>query len=105
MKIRYNAATGTVIYKSKKSPLRSKGSRKNFQVFSATDFIAAITQHIPEKSFQLMRDYSWYSNQDRGEREKRKSAVTATLPVVTARVGIIDVSEYRPKKIVGMRNY
>jgi hypothetical protein len=80
MKIRYNAATGTVIYKSKKSPLRSKGSRKNFQVFSATDFIAAITQHIQEKSFQLVRYYGWYSNRGRGEREKRKSAVTAPSP-------------------------
>jgi hypothetical protein len=38
-----------------------------------------ITQHIPEKSFQLVRDYGWYSNRGRGERKKRKSAVTAPL--------------------------
>jgi hypothetical protein len=60
-KITYNAATGTVIYKSKKTQRRSKGGRKNFQVFEATDFIAAITQHISEKSFQLVRYYGWYS--------------------------------------------
>jgi len=56
-KITYNAATGTVIYKSKTSPRKSKGGRKNFQVFTALEFIAAITQHIPEKSFQLVRYY------------------------------------------------
>jgi hypothetical protein len=69
-KVTYNAATGTVIYKSKTSPSKSKGGRKNFQVFTALEFIAAITQHIPEKSFQLVRYYGWYSNRSRGEREK-----------------------------------
>jgi hypothetical protein len=33
-KITYNAASGTVIYKSKTSPRKSKGGRKNFQVFT-----------------------------------------------------------------------
>jgi ribosomal protein S27E len=97
-KINYNSATGTVIYKSKITQRRSRGGRKNFQVFKATDFIAAITQHIPEKSFQLVRYYGWYSNRGRGEREKRQEAV-ASLPVVPARVEIIDVSDYQPKKI------
>jgi Zn finger protein HypA/HybF involved in hydrogenase expression len=98
-KIRYNAATGTVIYKSQKTQRKSKGGRKNFQVFKATHFIAAITQHIPEKSFQLVRYYGWYSNRGRGEREKRNQAATVSLPDAPAKVEIIDVSEYRPKKI------
>ena len=29
-------------------------------------FIAAITQHIPDKSFELVRYYRWYSNKMRG---------------------------------------
>ncbi|MDF1614057.1 transposase [Desulfurivibrio dismutans] len=62
----HNPASGMVIYKSKPTPSRSKGGRRNFQVFSATEFIAAITQHIPEKSFQLVRYYGWYSNRGRG---------------------------------------
>ena len=37
------------------SQRRSKGGRKNFQVFTATEFIGAITQYIPEKSFQLVQ--------------------------------------------------
>ena len=35
---------------------KAKGGKKNFQVFGAEEFIAAITQHIPEKSFQLEVD-------------------------------------------------
>jgi hypothetical protein len=97
-KITYNSATGTVIYKSKKTQRRSKGGQKNFQVFTATEFITAITQHIPEKSFQLVRYYGWYSNRGRGEREKRKQA-TVNLPEVPTKVEIIDVSDYRPKNI------
>jgi len=32
-------------------------NKKNFEIFSALDYIAAITQHIPEQSFQLVRYY------------------------------------------------
>jgi len=31
--------------------------KKNFQLYQAEEFIAAITQHIPEKSFQMVRYY------------------------------------------------
>ena len=41
---------------------------RNFEVFIPWDFIAAITQHIPDKSFQLVRYYGWYSNKMRGRR-------------------------------------
>ena len=51
----YNDATGMVVYRSKDIPSTRKGGRKNFQVFTAAEFIAAITQHIPDKSFQLVR--------------------------------------------------
>ncbi len=53
--ISYNDATGMVVYRSKDIPSTRKGGRKNFQVFTAAEFIAAITQHIPDKSFQLVR--------------------------------------------------
>jgi hypothetical protein len=43
---------------------------RNFEVFTPWDFIAAITQHIPDKSFQLVRYYEWYSNKMRGRRAK-----------------------------------
>jgi len=32
-------------------------TKRNFEVFSAEDFIGAITQHIPDKFFQNIRYY------------------------------------------------
>jgi hypothetical protein len=66
-KIRYIEKSGTVIYRSGMSHGKSK---KNFQIFNAEEFIATITQHIPDKSFQLVRYYGWYSNRTRGDRRK-----------------------------------
>ena len=70
VKMTYNEQMGTVIYRSKMTYGRN---RRNFEFFSAVDFIAAITQHIPEKNFQLVRYYGWYSNRMRGDRRKRDS--------------------------------
>ncbi|NQU40727.1 MAG: substrate-binding domain-containing protein, partial [Lentisphaerae bacterium] len=35
--------------------------------------IAAVTQHIPDKSFQLVRYIGWYSNKMRGQRRKHSA--------------------------------
>jgi len=48
-KMTYNVTCGTVIYRSKMTHGKNK---KNFNANRAEEFIAAITQHIPEKSFQ-----------------------------------------------------
>jgi len=42
-KMTYNQENGTVIYRSR---MHAK-TKRNFEMFSAEDFIAAITQHIP----------------------------------------------------------
>jgi hypothetical protein len=65
-KITYNEQTGSVIYRSKKN----YNTKRNFEVFSAEDFIGAITQHIPDKFFQNIRYYGWYSNKSRGQRKR-----------------------------------
>ncbi len=49
---------GTIIYRSGQNPK----IQRNFEVFTPCDFIAAITQHIPDKCFLLVRYYGWYSN-------------------------------------------
>jgi hypothetical protein len=46
----YNAENGTVIYRSR---MHAK-TKRNFEIFSAEEFIAAITQHIPDKGFQML---------------------------------------------------
>jgi hypothetical protein len=43
--------TFTVIYCSRLNPKISR----NFEVFTSTDFLAAITQHIPDKGAQMVR--------------------------------------------------
>lgn len=66
-KLSYIESTETVIYSSKMSHGTNK---KNFQYFSALEFIPAITQHIPERMSQMVRYIGWYSNRMRGDRNK-----------------------------------
>ena len=40
-----------------------------------------ITQHIPEKSFQMVRYYGWYSNKSRGIRKKQGAERSSDEPV------------------------
>ena len=54
-----------IIYRSKLQKEKDKG-KNNFKVFNTQEFIAALTQHIPNKSFQTVRYYGWYSNKSRG---------------------------------------
>ena len=65
-KMTLESPTDMVIYRSR---LNAKINR-NFEVFTATDFLAAITQHIPDKGVQMVRYYGWYSNKMRGVRHR-----------------------------------
>jgi len=65
-KLRYHATTGTIIYRSKMHPLL----KRNFEVFSACEWLAALTAHIPNAGEHLVRYYGWYSNVGRGKRRK-----------------------------------
>jgi hypothetical protein len=38
------------------------GPKRNFQVFDPLDFLAEVTQHIPDPGEHLIRYYGWYSN-------------------------------------------
>jgi hypothetical protein len=66
-KMEITAPSGTVLYRSK----MSAKTHRNFELFEPTDFIAAITQHIPDKGVQMVRYYGWYSNKSRGMRAKK----------------------------------
>ncbi|WP_156915936.1 IS91 family transposase, partial [Desulfatirhabdium butyrativorans] len=93
-KIQYVEETETVLYRSKMSHGKNK---KNFQVFDPLEFIAAITQHIPEKSFQLVRYYGWYSNRMRGDRKKQEQAAQGHKP--TADDDVIDIRSCKSRRI------
>ena len=71
-------------------------------MFEPLDFLAELTQHIPEKGDHQIRYYGWYSNKSRGVREKALKAALAPKPTQTltrqsrlhigtqADVGIVD---------------
>ena len=58
------------------------GASRNFQVFRALDFLAELTQHIPEKDEQLVRYYGRYSHRRRGLRAYDSSEERPELQLV-----------------------
>jgi hypothetical protein len=44
--------------------------QRNFELFSACDWLAALTAHIPNAGEHLVRYYGWCSNVSRGKRRK-----------------------------------
>jgi hypothetical protein len=83
----------SIIYRSR----MNKKVRGNFRVFTPCEFIAAITQHIPDKSFQLVRYYGWYSNKMRGQRARAEHAVDC--PETEEDGSTIDIADHRPRRI------
>ena len=64
-----------------------------------------ITQHIPDKRFQMVRYYGWYSNKMRSQRRKRaeeeaarKSAATAEQGRRAKVIAAIEIIEHRESK-------
>ena len=51
-----------------------EGIPRNFEVFDPLDFLAEVTQHIPNKGEHQIRYYGWYSNKKRGMQEKKVTA-------------------------------
>jgi hypothetical protein len=85
---------GTVLYLAEKNtPQRfphpatadlfggSPGVARNFQVFDPLDFIAEITQHIPEARRHLVRYFGFYSSKTRGLRAKADGAQNNTVEI------------------------
>jgi hypothetical protein len=57
------------------------GMRRNYQVFEPLDFLASVTQHIPNSREHQIRYYGWYSNKRRGMRARRQQeAVDEGVP-------------------------
>ena len=56
-----------------------KGIPRNFEVFDPLDFLAEVTQHIPDKGDHQINYFGWYSNKTRGmQRKKMPKAQQAT---------------------------
>jgi hypothetical protein len=65
-KMTYDAATGTVIYRSK----MHAGLKRNVQVMSGAAWLELLCRHIPDRYEHLVRYAGWYSNRARGAREE-----------------------------------
>ena len=89
---------GTVIYLAEKrscrrfprpaSPDLFNGVARNVQVFDPLDFIAALTQHIPDPRKYLVRYFGFYSNKEPRQARQdrpRRAARTAGHPVPIGR--------------------
>gem|GEM_PF-1190330 len=69
--------------------------QRNFEMFSPRDFIARITQHIPDKSFQLVRYYGWYFNKMRGQHLNQADPEAVAAPEDE----VIAVSAFKLRRI------
>jgi hypothetical protein len=78
-KMTYDAATGTVIYRSK----MHAGLKRNFQVMPGAEWLELLCKHIPDRYEHLVRYAGWYSNRARGERAK-KSCPSAAVALTSS---------------------
>jgi len=86
-KMSYDAATGSVIYRSK----MHLGLKRNFQVMPGAQWLEMLCRHIPDRydrrkslwDEHLVRYVDWYSNRARAERAKAQKTQAAPDPVPT----------------------
>jgi len=78
-KLRYQASTGAITYQSRMHPVL----KRNFEIFSACDWLAALTAHIPNAGEHLVRYYGWYSNVNRGKRRKAQGGELTSIEEFT----------------------
>ena len=79
--------------------------KRNFEVFSVCDWQAALTPHIPNAGEHLLRYYSWYSNVNRGKRQKAQGEspttveasidISALSPVVSSAGAVVPYTKVR----------
>ena len=67
------------------SPALRTGAKRNFEVYDPLDFLAQITQHIPDPNRHLVLYYGHYSNRSRGKR--RLAAEAAEMLAAAAMAG------------------
>lgn len=97
----YHAQSETMIHGSKMHPVL----KRNFEVFSVCDWLAALTAHIPNAGEHLVRHYGWYSDVNRGKRQKAEGEspttveasidISAPSPVVSSAGAVVPYARVR----------
>ena len=96
---------GNVLYRSEhfgpkdfphwKSIPTLPGINRNFEVFKPLDFLAQMTQHIPDKYQNLTAYFGAYSCRTRGEKKKKAMADSEAQPVAMDNTDSEHDAEYR----------
>ena len=97
-KMSYDAATGTVIYRSK----MHLGLKRNFQVMRGAEWLELLCKHTPDRYEHLVRYVGWYSKRARGERAK---ALKAQDPVTQPAASVEYVSEFATRAKVAWARF
>ena len=66
-KMSYDAATGTVIYRSK----MHLGLKRNFQLMREAEWLALLCKHIPDRYEHLVRYVGWWCARQTRSRIRR----------------------------------
>jgi hypothetical protein len=78
-KVLYRASKpGCIPFPKPGDPELDVGIPRNYEIFDPLDFLAAVTQHIPNKGEHQIRYYGWYSNKRRGMRKDNKNAASSS---------------------------
>jgi hypothetical protein len=78
-KILYRASKpGCIPFPKQGDPELDIGIPRNYEIFDPLDFLAQVTQHIPNKGEHQIRYYGWYSNKRRGMRGDNKSVTPSS---------------------------
>ena len=76
-RLKWDAEGGEVTYQAR--PKRSKGPAGGLERWDVLEFIARVTDHIPEPGQQLIRNWGYYSNASRAKR-RRESGLQSSTP-------------------------
>ncbi|MBT7841750.1 MAG: hypothetical protein HN742_07750, partial [Lentisphaerae bacterium] len=99
---------GQVVYRAEKAQCQPfpilgdarlfRGISRNFEVFDPLEFLAEITQHIPDPGMQLVRYYGQYSNKTRGLQARSRNDSTDAPEEI-----LIDEEDTPYRKLARMR--
>ncbi len=85
-KMRYDAATGMIVYRSKMHAT----FKRNFQLVPGARWLELLLQHVPDKNEHLVRYYGYYSNRSRGDRARREAAAEHSCAPHSGSLAIVE---------------
>ena len=76
-RLKWDAETGEVTYQAR--PKRSQGPNGGIERWDVLEFLARVTDHIPEAGQQIIRNWGFYSNASRAKRLREAGPESVSL--------------------------